>query len=96
MIRAAKIAFFSSVFVLAACQSQSANQAGEASSERAERGEITLASFNEDGSLKQIITYKDGVPADPKLADKETKFLDDLEKNMGKIEVTDITGTIIK
>ncbi|MEZ5018615.1 MAG: hypothetical protein R2756_00560 [Bacteroidales bacterium] len=52
--------------------------------------------FNEDGSLKQIITYKDGVPADPKLADKETKFLDDLEKNMGKIEVTDITGTIIK
>ena len=53
MIRAAKIAFFSSVFVLAACQSQSANQAGEASSERAERGEITLASFNEDGSLNQ-------------------------------------------
>lgn len=52
MIRAAKIAFFSSVFVLAACQSQSANQAGEASSERAERGEITLASFNEDGSLR--------------------------------------------
>ncbi|MEZ4997568.1 MAG: hypothetical protein R2758_08935 [Bacteroidales bacterium] len=51
--------------------------------------------FNEDGSLKQIITYKDGVPADQKLADKETKFLDDL-KNMGKIEVTDITGTIIK
>jgi len=52
--------------------------------------------FNEDGSLKQIITYKDGVPADPRLADQETKFLDDLEKNMGKIEVTDITGTVIK
>lgn len=52
--------------------------------------------FNEDGSLKQIIAYKDGVPADPKLADKETKFLDDLEKNKGKIEVTDITGTVIK
>lgn len=52
--------------------------------------------FNEDGSLKQIIAYKDGVPADPKLAEQETKFLDDLEKNMGKIEVTDITGTVIK
>lgn len=52
--------------------------------------------FNEDGSLKQIIAYKDGVPADPKVADQETKFLDDLEKNKGRIEVTDITGTVIK
>ena len=52
--------------------------------------------FNEDGSLKQIIAYKDGKPADPKLAEKETKFLDDLEKNKGKIMVTDITGTIIQ
>ena len=52
--------------------------------------------FNEDGTLKQIITYRDGVPADPKLADMETKFLDDLEKNKGKIEVTDITGAVIK
>lgn len=61
MIRAAKIAFFSSVFVLAACQSQSANQAGEASSERAERGEITLASFNEDGSLNQPKNWRQWV-----------------------------------
>jgi len=52
--------------------------------------------FNENGSLKQIIVYKDGVPADPKVADKETKFLDDLEKNRDKIEITDITGTVIK
>jgi len=52
--------------------------------------------FNEYGSLKQIIAYKDGKPADPKLAEKETKFLDDLEKNKGKIMVTDITGTIIQ
>lgn len=52
--------------------------------------------FNEDGSLKQIIAYREGVPADPKLADRETKFLDDLEKNKGKVEVTDITGTVIK
>mgnify|MGYP000845351526 FL=1 len=52
--------------------------------------------FNEDGALKQIITYREGVPSDPKLADQETKFLDDLEKNKGKIEVTDITGSVIK
>jgi antitoxin component YwqK of YwqJK toxin-antitoxin module len=52
--------------------------------------------FNEDGSLKQIISYKDGVPSDPKLAEQETKFLDDLEKNKGRIEIADITGTIIK
>jgi antitoxin component YwqK of YwqJK toxin-antitoxin module len=52
--------------------------------------------FNEDGSLKQIIVYKDGKPVDPKLAEKETKFLDDLEKNKDRIRVTDITGTIIQ
>ena len=52
--------------------------------------------FNEDGSLKQIIAYKEGKPADPKLAEKETKFLDDLEKNKDKIKVTDVTGTIIQ
>jgi antitoxin component YwqK of YwqJK toxin-antitoxin module len=52
--------------------------------------------FNEDGSLKQIINYREGVPTDPKMADQETKFLDDLERNKGKIEVTDITGTVIK
>jgi len=52
--------------------------------------------FNEDGSLKQIIAYKDGVPADPKLADQETSFLDDLEKKKGRVTVTDITGTVIK
>jgi len=52
--------------------------------------------FNEDGSLKKIIVYKDGVPADPKQAETETRFLDDLEKNKGKIEVRDITGAIIQ
>lgn len=52
--------------------------------------------FNEDGSLKQIIVYKDGIPADPKLAEKETKFLDDLERNKGRVEIKDITGTIIQ
>jgi len=52
--------------------------------------------FNEDGTLKQIIAYKDGVPADPKLADRETRFLDELEKNKGRVQVTDITGGVIK
>lgn len=52
--------------------------------------------FNEDGSLKQIIKYRNGVPADPKMAEQETRFLDDLEKNKGKIRVTDITGTVIQ
>jgi hypothetical protein len=36
------------------------------------------------------------VPADPRLADQETRFLDDLEKKKGRITVTDITGTVIK
>ncbi|MFN2335899.1 MAG: toxin-antitoxin system YwqK family antitoxin [Bacteroidales bacterium] len=52
--------------------------------------------FNEDGSLKQIIVYKEGKPADPKLAEQETKFLDDLEKNRGRVEIKDINGTIIQ
>ncbi len=52
--------------------------------------------FNEDGSLKQIIEYRKGVPASPKIAEEETRFLDNLEKNKGKIVVTDITGTVIQ
>jgi len=52
--------------------------------------------FNEDGSLKQIINYKDGVASNPKLAEEETRFLDELEKNKDKIKVRDITGTVIK
>lgn len=52
--------------------------------------------FNEDGSLKQIITYSNGVAADPLLAEQETKFLDELEKKKGTIEVTDITGAVIR
>jgi len=52
--------------------------------------------LNEDGTLNQVLVYRNGKLADPKLADKETKFLDDLEKNKGKIEIPDINGTIIK
>jgi len=52
--------------------------------------------FNYDGSLKQIIAYKEGKPSDPKLADQETRFLDQLEENRDKIEIVDITGATIK
>lgn len=52
--------------------------------------------FNYDGSLKQIIEYKDGKPSDPQLAEQETKFLDELEENRDKIEIVDITGNTIK
>lgn len=52
--------------------------------------------FNYDGSLKQIIAYKEGKPSDPKLADQETEFLDQLEENRDKIEIVDITGATIK
>jgi len=52
--------------------------------------------FNEDGSLKKIIAYKEGIPSDPKQAESETMFLDELEKKKGKIEVRDVTGAIIQ
>jgi antitoxin component YwqK of YwqJK toxin-antitoxin module len=52
--------------------------------------------FNEDGSLKQILEYRDGKLVNPDQAEKETKFLDDLEKNKGKIEIHDITGGVIR
>jgi antitoxin component YwqK of YwqJK toxin-antitoxin module len=52
--------------------------------------------FNEDGSLKQIMQYREGKLANPEYTERETKFLDDLEKNRGKIQIPDITGNIIK
>jgi uncharacterized protein YwgA len=52
--------------------------------------------FYENGKLKQIIEYREGRPADPKVADQETKFLDDLEKNRDRIEVTDINQSVIR
>jgi antitoxin component YwqK of YwqJK toxin-antitoxin module len=52
--------------------------------------------FNEDGSLKQILEYKEGRLVNPDQAEQETKFLDELEKNRGKIEIPDITGGVIK
>jgi antitoxin component YwqK of YwqJK toxin-antitoxin module len=52
--------------------------------------------FNEDGTLKQILEYREGKLANPDQADQETKLLDTLEKNKGKIEIHDITGGIIR
>ena len=52
--------------------------------------------LNEDGTLQQVLPYKNGKLSDPKLADKETKLLDDLERNKGKIQIPDINGNIIK
>jgi antitoxin component YwqK of YwqJK toxin-antitoxin module len=50
--------------------------------------------FKEDGSLEHEMVYKLGVLNDPELAQKETDFLDQLEKNKGKIADPEITGTI--
>jgi antitoxin component YwqK of YwqJK toxin-antitoxin module len=52
--------------------------------------------FYENGKLKQIIEYREGRPTDPKVADQETKFLDDLEKNRDRIKVTDINQSVIR
>ena len=52
--------------------------------------------LNEDGTLQQVLPYKNGKLTDPKLADKETKLLDDLERNKGKVQIPDINGNIIK
>lgn len=52
--------------------------------------------FNEDGSLKQIMQYREGRLTDPSYAEKETRFLDELEKNKGKIKIPDISGNILQ
>ena len=52
--------------------------------------------FNEDGSLKQVMVYRQGRLSDPQYSEKETEFLDELEKNRGKIKIPDISGNIIK
>ena len=52
--------------------------------------------FNEDGSLKQVMVYRLGRLSDPQYSEKETEFLDELEKNRGKIKIPDISGNIIK
>lgn len=48
--------------------------------------------YNEDGTLKKEIEYSYGKPTDTSLDEKETKLLDDLEKNKGKILDPEMTG----
>lgn len=48
--------------------------------------------YNEDGTLNKEIEYIKGKPADSSLDEKETIFLDDLEKNKGKILDPEMTG----
>lgn len=52
--------------------------------------------FNEDGTLKQVMIYSKGKLTDPQYSENETKLLDDLEKNRGKIRIPDISGNIIQ
>lgn len=52
--------------------------------------------YKEDGSLEHEMTYKLGALNDPALRKKENDFLDNLEKNKGRISDPEITGTIWK
>ncbi|HPT12805.1 MAG TPA: hypothetical protein PLP69_09250, partial [Bacteroidales bacterium] len=48
--------------------------------------------YNEDGSLKSVIEYTEGKTSDPSISENETKYLDNLEKNKGKILDPEMTG----
>ncbi len=48
--------------------------------------------YNSDGSIKSEIEYINGKPTDSSLDEKETKLLDDLEKNKGKIADPEMAG----
>ena len=48
--------------------------------------------YNEDGTLRSEIEYVNGNATDPSLAEQETKYLDELEKNKGKISDPEMTG----
>jgi len=52
--------------------------------------------YKEDGSIEHEMTYKLGYLNDPVLRKKENDFLDNLDKNKGKISDPEITGTIWK
>jgi antitoxin component YwqK of YwqJK toxin-antitoxin module len=52
--------------------------------------------YKEDGSLEHDMLYKMGVMNNPELLIKENEFLDNLEKNKGKISDPELTGTLWK
>jgi antitoxin component YwqK of YwqJK toxin-antitoxin module len=50
--------------------------------------------YNKDGSVKKTINYVLGQATNPELYKEETEYLDAIEKNKGKIEDPEKTGTI--
>jgi len=52
--------------------------------------------YNEDGTVRSEIEYVNGNATDPSLAEQETKYLDELEKNKGKISDPEMTGNETK
>jgi antitoxin component YwqK of YwqJK toxin-antitoxin module len=50
--------------------------------------------YNRDGSVKTTINYVEGKATNPEINKQETDYLDALEKNKGKIEDPEKTGTI--
>jgi antitoxin component YwqK of YwqJK toxin-antitoxin module len=50
--------------------------------------------YNSDGTVKTTINYNKGIATNPEFNKKETDYLDALEKNKGKIEDPEKTGTI--
>jgi antitoxin component YwqK of YwqJK toxin-antitoxin module len=52
--------------------------------------------YNSDGTLKYNIEYIEGTAKNPDLYQKESDYLDALEKNKGKISDPEKTGTIWK
>jgi antitoxin component YwqK of YwqJK toxin-antitoxin module len=52
--------------------------------------------YNIDGSLKKTISYVNGQITNPELNKEDTDYLDALEKNKGKIEDPEKTGTIFQ
>jgi antitoxin component YwqK of YwqJK toxin-antitoxin module len=50
--------------------------------------------YDRNGSLNSTINYKRGIPTNPDFFIKETRYLDSLEQNKGKIQDPEKTGTI--
>lgn len=52
--------------------------------------------YSEEGNLIKTLVYHEGRIDDPEYVERETKLLDELEKNRGKISIPDISGNILK
>jgi antitoxin component YwqK of YwqJK toxin-antitoxin module len=48
--------------------------------------------YNKDGSLKYRIDYTSGIVKNPEMYQKESDYLDTLDKNKGKIAEPELTG----